>query len=72
VDVGVSPINIRRFALEARWQTKQHRHAGQRRSYGQGLPKDQAAAVKWLQKSAAQGNAPAQHVLGLSHATGGA
>jgi TPR repeat protein len=26
--------------------------------------------VKWWQKSAAQGNAPAQHVLGLSYATG--
>lgn len=38
--------------------------------YGQGMPKDQVTAVKWLRLAADQGNTAAQHVLGLCYSTG--
>jgi TPR repeat protein len=37
---------------------------------GKGVPRDDAAAARWLQPSAAAGNTAAQNNLGLLYATG--
>ncbi len=37
---------------------------------GQGVPKDEAEAVKWYRKAADQGDADAQYNLGVMYATG--
>jgi len=39
-------------------------------AYGNGVPKDDVEAVKWLRKAADQGNAAAQYNLGLMYGTG--
>jgi len=37
---------------------------------GEGVPEDDAEAVKWYRKAAEQGNGEAQHTLGIMYANG--
>ena len=71
---GMSPAEVKLFAetkLKAeKGEPKAQYEIGYAFAAGNGVPKDNVEAVKWLLKSANQGNAEAQSLLGSSYTSG--
>ena len=69
--LGQDPDTITEIRLQAEQGDAFAQYSlGVRYAFGQGVPQDDAEAVKWYRLSADQGNATAQNNLGVSYSNG--